>query len=84
MRERAVGQLVLRNLDEATLHRLNLMANASALSVEAQAERLLAEAVGGAVARRSRVDVAKEIASLSPPVPGAPDAVALLRADRER
>ena len=77
-------QIVLEHLDASTLAGLSELAKLNRLSVEEQAERILAEAVDMRARRRRRVESAARIAAMTPKGVPQTDSVVLLREDRDR
>jgi plasmid stability protein len=76
-----MGQILVRNLDDAVIAALKRLATASGTSTEEQARRALASAVGldRAAAARRLAEIRNRIGK----VPG-PTSVELLRQDRDR
>jgi len=76
-----MGQILVRNLDDAVIAALKRRAAASGISTEEQARRALTQAVG-----LDRAEAAERLAAvrrLIGQVPG-PTSVELLREDRDR
>ena len=76
-----MGQIVVRNLDDAVIEALRRLAAANGTSTEAQARRALARAVGldRAAAFERLAEIRRRIGRL----PG-PTSLELLRQDRDR
>lgn len=79
-----MSQIVLEHLDEATLAGLSELAKANRLSVEEQAEKILAEAVDIRTRRGLRMESAARISAMTPKDVTQTDSVILLREDRDR
>ena len=77
-------QIILEHIDDATLARLSELARLNRLSVQEQAERILAEALDTRERRRRRVESAARIAAMTPKDVAQTDSVLLLREDRDR
>ena len=77
-------QIVLEHLDEATVAGLSELAKLNSLSIEEQAEKIIAEAVDMRARRRRRVESAERIAAMTPKGVAQTDSVILLREDRDR
>jgi antitoxin FitA len=77
-------QIVLDHVDEAVVAKLAELAKANRLSVEEQAQKLLAEAVDMADRRRQRLAIADRIAAMTPKGIVQTDSTILLREDRDR
>jgi hypothetical protein len=79
-----VTEIILNHLDDELLAKLAELARSNRLSVEEQAERLLAEAVDTLDRRRRRLEIADRIAAMTPDGVTQTDSAILLRADRDR
>ena len=79
-----VTQIILEHLDEETVAGLSELAKLNRLSLEEQAEKILAEAVDMRARRRRRVESADRIAAMTPKDVVQTDSLILLREDRER
>jgi hypothetical protein len=77
-------QLILDHIDDATLASLSELAKLNRVSVQQQAERILAEALDMHAQRRQRVESAARIAAMTPKDVIQTDSVTLLREDRDR
>jgi antitoxin FitA len=77
-------KIVLSDVDEAVVAKLSELARANRLSVEEQAQKLLAEAVEMAGRRRERLEIADRIAAMTPKGAAQTDSTILLREDRDR
>jgi hypothetical protein len=77
-------KIVLSDVDEAVVAKLAELAKANRLSVEEQAQKLLAEAVDMADRRRQRLQIADRIAAMTPKGIVQTDSTILLREDRDR
>jgi antitoxin FitA len=77
-------QLILDHIDDATLASLSELAKLNRVSVQEQAERILAEALDMHARRRRRVESADRIAAMTPKDVVQTDSVALLREDRDQ
>ena len=77
-------QIVLEHLDGATLAALSELAKLNRLSIEEQAEKILAEAVDMLARRRRRAESVDRIAAMTPKGVPQTDSVVLLREDRDR
>jgi plasmid stability protein len=76
-----MGQILVRNLDDAVIAALKRLGAASGTSTEEQARRALTRAVG--LDRAAAAERLAEVRRLIGRVPG-PTAVELLREDRDR
>ena len=79
-----MGQILIRNLDDAVIHDLKRRATREKLSLEETVRRILAEAVKSK--RPSREELLAEldrIAAMSPPITEPPFAEDLIREDRD-
>jgi len=79
-----VAQLVLSHIDDETLARLSELAKANRISVQEQAERILAGELNAHARRRPRVESAARISAMTPKDVAQTDSVILLREDRDR
>jgi len=77
-------QIVLDHVDETTIAKLAELARTNRLSVEAQAQKLLVEAIDMADRRRSRLEIADRIAAMTPKGVVQTDSTILIREDRDR
>jgi plasmid stability protein len=79
-----MGQILVRNLDDAVIARLKRRASQEKLSLEETVRRILAEAI--APQRPSPAELIAEldrIASMSPPITEPPFSEDLIRDDRD-
>lgn len=76
-----MGQILVRNLDDAVITELRRLAAAAGTSTEEQARRALTRAVG--LDRAAAAERLAEVRRLIGRVPG-PTSVELLREDRDR
>ena len=79
-----MAQLVLSHIDDETLARLSELAKANRISVQEQAERILAGELNAHARRRLRVESAAPISAMTPKDVAQTDSVILLREDRDR
>ena len=77
-------KIVLDDVDESAIAKLAELARANRLSVEEQAQKLLAEAVDMTNRRRHRLEIADRIAAMTPKGVVQTDSTTLLREDRDR
>ena len=77
-------QLILDHIDDAALASLSELAKLNRVSVQEQAERILAEALDMHARRRRRVESADRIAAMTPKDVVQTDSVTLLCEDRDR
>jgi ElaB/YqjD/DUF883 family membrane-anchored ribosome-binding protein len=79
-----VTNIILNHLDDELLAKLEELARSNRVSVEVQAERLLAEAVSALNRRRRRLEIVDRIAAMTPDGVKQTDSTILLREDRDR
>jgi hypothetical protein len=79
-----MSQLILEQIDDATLAGLSELAKLNGVSVQEQAERILVEALDMHARRRRRVESAARIAEMTPKDVAQTDSLTLLREDRDR
>jgi hypothetical protein len=79
-----VTNIILNHLDDELLAALEELAISNRVSVEVQAERLLAEAVSALNRRRRRLEIVDRIAAMTPDGVTQTDSTILLREDRDR
>jgi antitoxin FitA len=81
MKDKAMGQLLVRNLDDAVVERLKRQAEARKISLEQFLRELLSRAAGPT--RAEMLAEADRIRSMTPK-PLTDDSTDLIRADRDR